>query len=89
MAGPQAAPTDGDGRADQAATPLPLAVAAAGLASAVRVGPEAARGAPPQVAQWDAIRSHYPAEADWHRHQHAAMTGPITIYRRCTPGRQA
>ncbi|WP_241010990.1 MgtC/SapB family protein [Mycobacterium camsae] len=158
MAGSQAASTDRDGRADQVATPLPVAVTAAGLVSAVHVGPEAARSVPPQIAQWDAIRSHYPAVADWidgdaagrqaaaaatdvpagrmsragvvdylgtvnssadavrwlttrpdywvtagssvdvasmavaefrQDYEHAAMIGPINIYRRCAPGRQA
>lgn len=51
--------------ADSPATPLPVAVTAAGLVSAVRLGPDALRRSPPQVAQWDAIRSHYPQVADW------------------------
>lgn len=51
--------------ADSPATPLPVAVTAAGLVSAVRLGPDALRRSPPQIAQWDAIRSHYPQVADW------------------------
>lgn len=56
----------GDAAAHSApvATPLPVAVTAAGLVSAVRLGPNAVHAAP-QVAQWDAIRSHYQEVADW------------------------
>ncbi|WP_253847264.1 MULTISPECIES: MgtC/SapB family protein [Mycobacterium] len=47
------------------ATPLPVVITAAGLVSGIRPGPEATRGAPPQVAQWNAIRSTYRDVADW------------------------
>jgi hypothetical protein len=52
-------------RGDHVATPLPVAVTAAGLVSAVRFGPDAVDRRGPQVAQWDAIRSHYQEVADW------------------------
>ncbi len=42
-----------------------MVVTAAGLVSAVRLGPDAVRRAEPQVAQWDAIRTHYPEVAEW------------------------
>ena len=53
------------GDSDHIATPLPVAVTAAGLVSAVRFGPDAVDRRGPQVAQWDAIRSHYQEVADW------------------------
>jgi len=52
-------------RGNHVATPLPVAVTAAGLVSAVRFGPDAVARRGPQVAQWDAIRSHYQEVADW------------------------
>lgn len=65
MAGSQSVPVDATRGVDQVATPLPVVVTAAGLVAAVRPGPEAARRSQPQVAQWDAIRSHYRDVADW------------------------
>ena len=65
MAGPEAAVGGPIRRSDHVATPLPVAVTAAGLVSAVRFGPDAVERRGPQVAQWDAIRSHYQEVADW------------------------
>jgi uncharacterized membrane protein YhiD involved in acid resistance len=63
-------------RSDHVATPLPVALTAAGLVSAVRFGPDAVERRGPQVAQWDAIRSHYQAVADWIDND--AAGGPVT-----------
>jgi hypothetical protein len=65
MAGAEAAVGDPIRRSDHVATPLPVVVTAAGLVSAVRFGPDAVERRGPQVAQWDAIRSHYQEVADW------------------------
>ncbi len=65
MAGAEATPGDPHPRVGQFATPLPVAVTAAGLVSAVRLGSDAVRRSEPRVAQWDAIRSHYREVADW------------------------
>ena len=65
MAGANAAVGNPTRRGKHVATPLPIAVTAAGLVSAVRFGPDAVDRRGPQVAQWDAIRSHYGEVADW------------------------
>jgi uncharacterized membrane protein YhiD involved in acid resistance len=65
MAGAEAAVGGPIRRGDHVATPLPVAVTAAGLVSAVRFGSDAVERRGPQVAQWEAIRSHYQEVADW------------------------
>ncbi|OBK15769.1 hypothetical protein A5636_04860 [Mycobacterium asiaticum] len=52
-------------RDDHVATPLPVVITAAGLVSAVRRNPDAPRHQAPDVAQWEAIRSHYRDVAEW------------------------
>lgn len=65
MAAAEVAPGGGTRGSGHVATPLSVAVTAAGLVSGIRFGSDAVRRANPQVAQWDAIRSHYQEVADW------------------------
>lgn len=56
---------------DRVATPLAVAITAAGLVSGARIGPGAAAKRDPQLAQWNEIRSHYQEIAEWIDHDTA------------------
>ncbi|MBX9640373.1 MAG: MgtC/SapB family protein, partial [Mycobacteriaceae bacterium] len=76
MAGAQDAVTRRD---DQVATPLPVVVSAAGLVSGVRFGPEALARSRPQLAQFDAIRTHYQEVAEWIDHDAAGEQPAVAV----------
>ncbi|KBK38802.1 hypothetical protein T572_00503, partial [Mycobacterium tuberculosis UT0034] len=71
MAGRGVASGAGVWRGDRVATPLAVAITAAGLVSGARIGPGAAAKRDPQLAQWNEIRSHYQEIAEWIDHDTA------------------
>lgn len=71
MAGRGVASGAGVWRGERVATPLAVAITAAGLVSGARIGPGAAAKRDPQLAQWNEIRSHYQEIAEWIDHDTA------------------